>query len=135
MADEETRTSMKAQLALAVAQGKSVTGWACANNVCRRTAHRWLKEPKVKDAVESYRRRSVDRAIGRLAKRSTWAVDGITALASKASSESVRLSALRTLLSDMITVTEFGGLEHRMTEVEELVRERISNGARPGWPS
>ena len=89
----EHRQSKKTHLALALAQGRSVTTWACANDVPRRTAYRWASEPAVRAAVESYRRRVIDRAVGRLAKHATWAADTIAKLAKDAQSESVRLSA------------------------------------------
>ncbi len=65
------------------------------NDVPRRTAYRWAGEPAVRAAVESYRRRVIDRAVGRMASRATWAADMIAKLAKSAKSESVRLSALR----------------------------------------
>ncbi len=57
------------------------------------------------------RRRALDRAIGRMARRATWAAGQIAKLGRDARSESVRLAALRAALSDMITVTKFAGLE------------------------
>ena len=48
------------------------------------TASRWSREPKVRAAVESDRRRAVDRALGRMARRVTRATDGIAKLAKSA---------------------------------------------------
>ena len=48
-------------------------------------------------------------------QRVTWAADGIAKLAENAESESVKLAALRAILSDMMAVSEFAGLEDRMT--------------------
>jgi hypothetical protein len=124
--------SQKADLALAIANGVSVAVWTRVNDVPKRTAYRWSREPKVRAAVESYRRRAIDRAIGRRARRATWATDGIAKLAKGADSESVRLSALRSILSDMMAVTEFAGLEQRITEIEEQLHERTESTGRPG---
>jgi hypothetical protein len=129
---EEHRPSKKTQLALAVAQGESVAEWARTNEVPRRTAFRWAKEVSVRTAVESFRRRSIDRAVGRMAGRANWAVKGITTLAAGAESESVRLRALRAMLSDMMAVAKFSGLEQRMTQIEVQLNERVGNAGRPG---
>jgi predicted site-specific integrase-resolvase len=77
---EERRNNMKARLARAIAQGSQVRQWARSHGVAERTAYRWARDPKVRTAVEAYRRRQVDRAVGRLAKRSPWAADAIKRL-------------------------------------------------------
>ena len=120
----EHRQSKKTHLALALAQGRSVTTWARANDVPRRTAYRWAGERAVRSAAESYRRRAVDRAIGRLARRATWAADTIAKLAKDAESESVRLSAARAILSDMMTVAQFATLEEDVAQLKEQLNER-----------
>jgi hypothetical protein len=88
----ESVNSQKMLLAAAIAEGTAVTKWASSNEVPERTAYRWAAEPEVRAEVESIRRRALDEAIGRLAKRATWAVDGIVELGENATSESVRLS-------------------------------------------
>ena len=123
--------SQKTNLALAIAQGTSVAAWALENQVPKRTAYRWAREPKVRAAVESYRRRAVNRAIGRMAKHATWAAEGIVKLARGAESESVRLSALRAIMADMMAVSHFAGLESRMAQIEEQLCERTDRTDRP----
>jgi hypothetical protein len=131
MSGERPR-SAKTELVLAIANGTSVAAWARGNNVPKRTAYRWSREPKFRAAVESCRRRAVDRAVGRMAKRVTWATDGIAKLAKSADSDSVKLSALRAILSDMMAVSKFTGLEHRVTELEEQFNDRTGNTGFPG---
>jgi len=41
--------------------------WARKNDVPDRTAYRWSTEPKVRAKIKAYRRRALDRAVGRLA--------------------------------------------------------------------
>jgi hypothetical protein len=120
----EHRKSRKTQLALAVAQGTAISKWARANQVPRRTAYRWSSDPYVRSTCDSIRRRSLDRAIGLMAMRATWAVGEIAKLAQSAESESVKLSALRSILADMMKVTQFNSLEERVAQFEELLRER-----------
>jgi hypothetical protein len=124
---EENRESLKPELAIALAQGVSVIRWARENDVPRTTAYRWAGEPEVRKIVETCRRRVIDRAIGRMTKRSTWVVDRITRLADKAESEAVRLRALRGMLSDMMSVSKYSGLEGRVAEVEEQFYARAQS--------
>ena len=107
---EEARQNPKTQLALAIAQGISVTAWACANGVSRRTAFHWAKDPLVRKTVESCRRRMTEQAIRRLVKHTAGAADGIGMLAKVARSESVKLEEFRAILADM-TASLGAGLE------------------------
>jgi hypothetical protein len=97
----------------------SVAAWARKNSVAERTARRWSKEAKVRAEVEAYRRGALDRALGRMARRVIWATDEIAKLAKHAKSESVKLAALRSMVSDMMSVADFAVLEQRMTKIEE----------------
>jgi hypothetical protein len=129
---EELPDKMKTHLALAVAQGRSVRRWALANGVPTRTAYRWAAEPLVRAAVNSTRQRALDRAVNRMAQRATWAAEQIAKLAENAESESVRLRALKSILSDMVTVSKYTGLEVRMSDIEEKLRERARAAALQG---
>jgi hypothetical protein len=131
MSEEEIPLSEHDQLALAIAQGKSITGWARQNGVPRRTAQRWAADPEVRRQVEDWRRRILDRALGYLAGRSMWAVRGIAKLGAAAESESVQLRARRAILHDQMAVSKFSNFEHRMAELEEEVRVRNGNAAQP----
>jgi hypothetical protein len=114
----------KTQLALALAQGISAAQWARANQVPKNTAYRWARDRKVRCAVESHRRRTIDQAIGRMTKQSTRAVDGIIAIARDTDSDSVRLRAFRAIFSDMMAVSKHSGLEARIAELEEKLEEQ-----------
>ena len=98
---EELPKNTKTELALAIAQGVSVTAWARANGVSRRTAFHWAKDPLVRKTVESCRRRMIEEGFSRLSEHSAWAADGIIMLAKSAESDSVRLAAFRTILAKM----------------------------------
>jgi hypothetical protein len=130
---EELPNNPKTTLAIALAQGVTAARWARTNDVPRMTAYRWAKEPEVRAEVESIRRRYLDRAVGRMAKRATWAADKIARLADNAQSETVQLKALRAVLSDMMAVSKFSGLEARMTGIEEKLRARAAEATSAGW--
>ena len=59
-----------------------------------------------------------------MAKRVAWATERIAHLAENARSESVRLAALRSILSDIMAVSDFAGLEERIAKLEEQDRVR-----------
>ena len=74
-------------------------------------------------AIERIRRRAIDRAVGLMSRRARWAAEHIVKLGESAASESVKLAALRAVLSDMMAVSKFGGLEDRIsTDIEEQHR-------------
>ena len=80
-ADELPR-SKKTQLALAIAQGESVAAWARGNDVPRQHGLPVGQRAQCPGRrSKSCRRRALDRAIGRMATRATWAVDQIAKLA------------------------------------------------------
>jgi hypothetical protein len=122
----------KAELILAIAAGIAVADWARQNKVPRRTAFRWAGEPKVRARVEAQRRRALDRAVGKMSDNVFSAVEGIVELGKNAASESVKLAALRSVLSDLMAVSKFGCLEDRMTQIEEQLNERTGNTGGPG---
>ena len=75
---------------------------AAGDDLADDVAVRWRERcPGWHVAMLTDRRRAVGRAIGRMARRVTWAADGIAKLAKRAESESVRLTALRAILADM----------------------------------
>jgi hypothetical protein len=125
----ESTNSQKLLLASAIAEGTSVAKWASASGVPERTAYHWAAQHEVRAEVESIRRRALDEGIGRMATRATWAVDGIVKLGESAASESVRLSALRAVMSDFIAVSNFAGLETRLAQLEEQFHERTGNAS------
>jgi hypothetical protein len=120
----EQRISLKSMLAAALAEGKSCVEWGRAHGVKDRRAQEWSGEPEVRAQVESIRRANLDQAIGRMSQRVVWATDEIAELAKGARSESVKLGALRSILSDMLMALDFAGLEARIAKLEEQDRVR-----------
>jgi hypothetical protein len=70
--------------------------------------------------VEACRRRLIDQAIGMLSGKATWSVGRITRLADSAESESVRLRALRGMLTDMISSSKRVGRKPRLVTSKPL---------------
>jgi hypothetical protein len=114
----ESKKSTKGHLAVAIGSGVSITAWARANGVPRATAFRWAKERAVRKGIESFRRRTVEQALGRLHKKMTGAVDTITKLSREGDCEAIRLKASRAVIAEIIAVSKYSVLEERMTELE-----------------
>jgi hypothetical protein len=129
MNGDELKTT-KDQLAIALAQGVSIKVWARTQNAPLSTVYRWAKDPAVRREVEVHRRRAIDRAVSLMTKRMGWAANGIAKLARTSKSDSVKLGAFRSIFNDMMKVTRFSGMEERVTEIEEKMRER--SGFEPG---
>src|SRR5271166_5819177 len=127
---KEKRGNLKSQLVSAMAVGKSAAEWARANGVSERTAQRWAGQREVRGEVELYRRSALDQVVGRFAERAGWAADEITGLAKGARSESVRLTALRSILCDMMAVSDFAVLDHRLAKLEEQIHAQSEGDER-----
>jgi hypothetical protein len=121
---EEVRNDLKSQLALMIARGKTINAWASQNDVPLPTAYRWSRDPQVRREVQEWRRFVLNLTIGRLARLSLKATDGIAKLGRGAESESVQLRAWRAVLADQMAVAKFSDLEDRMTELEEQVEKQ-----------
>jgi hypothetical protein len=128
---EELPNNTKADLAVALAHGITPTAWGRARGVPKPTACRWAREPEIRKEVAACRRRTLDRAIGMMVKLAPSTVSKIAVIGAEAPSDSVRLTALRTIFKDMMAVSKYSGLEGRLTEVEERLdaRDRIADHA------
>jgi hypothetical protein len=126
---KDEQTSLQGELAAALAAGKSCAEWANAKGVAERTAQRWASDSEVRAEVESYRRANLEQAVSRMSLRAVWATDQIAKLAEGARSESVRLAALRSMLSDMMAVADFSGIEGRIAKLEEQDHVRHKQNA------
>ena len=113
----------KADLALAIATGRTVRAWAKEHDVPERTAYKWARSPEVCTQVKRIRRRAIDRAVGRLSRYASAAADQIAKLAKGAESESVKLQAARAVLADLMQVANYADLEDRIAELERARKE------------
>jgi hypothetical protein len=124
------RQQKKTELAVAIAQGKSVDLWARVNHVPRSTAYRWAGHPDVQATSEACRRRAQNRALRKMANRAYWASYHVAALARDAESEHVQLRALRSIVSGANAMSKLPVLKRRMSAIEEELHDSIEN-ARP----
>ncbi len=125
----EVRRHKKIDLALAIAGGKAIAAWASQNDVPLRTAYRCSRDPQVRGEVQEWRRFVLDLTIGRLARLSLKATDGIAKLGAGAESESVRLRAYRAILAD-----QDGRLQVLGSRVPHAGDRGAARGTRSSWP-
>ena len=126
---EEHKKCRKAQLALAISRGVSAGKWAQINEVPKVTAYRWAKDPAVRKAVDTYRRRMIDQTVGMLTRKTAQAAGEIFRVAMRGESDSVRLKACRAIISDMITASKYSVLEGRLLDIEERLDEQEGDAA------
>jgi hypothetical protein len=113
----------KAQLALALAAGSTAIAWAKENDVPESTIYRWANSEEVEEEIDRIRKEIWEQAIGRLSQNVTAAAEQIAKLMREAVSESVRLSASRAVLTDLMAATDYAALERRLAKVERRLRD------------
>src|SRR5262249_52735725 len=118
MPNGQRNPNQRDRFAVAMALGHSVSAWAKANGVPRRTCQQWKKTEEFKLRVEDVRRRTIDRVVGHYARNLIKAAGQITHLATEAKSESVQLQASRALVKDWMAVRQHLDYDERITELE-----------------
>jgi hypothetical protein len=124
---KELRDQKQGGLVRAIAQGRSVALWARDNDVPRSTAYRWACQPQVRASAESCRRLAQDSALGKTANRAYWTCYRVATFARDAESESVRLRALRSVLSGANAMTKLPVLSRRLAAINEELDESTEN--------
>jgi HEAT repeat protein len=108
-------------LLLALASGQTVRDAAQAVGIGERTATRRLADPEFRQRLAQLRAAMVSRAVGKLADGMVEAADVLRQLL-QAESESVRLSAARTLLDVGNRLRESMELEERIRALERKAK-------------
>lgn len=114
---------------IAYASGTSLREAARTAGISESTAYRRLKDPAFRRRVSEIRTSFLNEAVGRLCEDATKAVSTLKELLS-ARSESVRLSAARTILELGPKLREQTELEERITALEReaaVVEEEADN--------
>jgi hypothetical protein len=124
----------KAQFALALAGGSTAIAWARENDVPESTIYKWANCDEVQEAVDRIRREVWQLTIARLSQNATGAADQIAKLAQEAKSESVRLSASRAVLADLMAATDYAALERRLAKIERRLRDEERASVRGADP-
>ncbi len=123
MAQKGTRKGETA-LIMALASGQNVRDAAKAVGIGERTARRRMNDEGFRRELSIARDRIISEAVGRLTAASTNAVCTLEQLMSEAESETVRLSAARTILDKTVSMRENLELAERLARVEQILESR-----------
>jgi hypothetical protein len=107
------------QLALSVAAGEKIKSWCQKHKIARGTAYDWSKRDSFKRLVAEYRRRAVDRAIGKMARNLSKAVGMIVHLIEAGQTDNVKLSAAKTLIDRLLTVQSHAELKAELLRLDD----------------
>jgi hypothetical protein len=113
-----------------VAGGGRVNKWYAENGVSRTAAYRWYRSDAFKRMVEEYRRRAVDRAIGRMAKSLGKAVEKIIHLIEQGQTDAVKLSAAKALVDKLIVVQNHAELTADLRRLNQRLEDQEKRRAR-----
>jgi hypothetical protein len=124
--------SLFRDLAMAVATGETIKAWCQKNGVEPATAFDWRRKVEFRQLVEKCRRRAVDRSIGKMAKNLSKAVTKIVRLIEAGKSESVQLSAAKTLIDKLLHVQNHTVLKHELQQLDERLTAEEQRRRRKG---
>jgi hypothetical protein len=105
-----------------LAGGASVREAAALAGISERTAHRRWSDPQFRQKVNEAWSEIVRQAVGKLGDASTHAAAVLRELLN-ADSESVRLSAARSILDHTVKFSEFASVEQRLSSLEASLKE------------
>ncbi len=118
--------SQQKSLALSIACGRTVRSWAKHHEVDFTEAYDTSIESGFLKLVETARLRVADRMVGRLTRGADVAIAQLVRLCTKSSSDSIRLSASRAILTHWLKVSQHFYVKVKIKALEEFL-ERIDN--------
>jgi hypothetical protein len=98
--------------------------------VNRSTVLKWQADPAFPRDVERLRRRMLDQAVGKFAGSVSEIADGMIKLALDAASEGVKLAAQRSVVENLVAMSEFGEVKDRLSKLEARLEEGGQHGCR-----
>jgi hypothetical protein len=117
----QSREDQQRSLAEAMARGMNAAEWASRHAVPRATAYRWANERHVKATMREARRRALEELLGLTAEDHLWAIDGMKELATKASSEEVRLASYKSFKLDVFKLIQYAQVHDQMKTIEDKI--------------
>jgi phage terminase small subunit len=115
------RQRREAILIANLAAGDSIREAAAKAGVSERTAHRRMKDPAFRQSINETWSELVREAVGRLGDAATHAANVLRELLN-ADSETVRLSAARSILDHTVRLSEFASVDQRLSHLESVMR-------------
>ena len=125
-------------LALTVACGRSVRGWARRHDVKYDTVYQWSIQHEFREIVEVARLRIADRMVGCLMRGAQVAIAELIKLCTRCASPAIRLSASRTLVTFWMEMHDHfdqaGFIRQLKEDMLKLRKERKTGEWRPSNP-
>jgi hypothetical protein len=118
-------------LVMAVATGISIIDWCKNTKTPRSTVSVWQTDAKFERDVAAVRRQMLNAAIGKFTGAVEKVADGMIELAEKATSESTKLNAQRSVFENLIQTTEFAEVKKRLDSLEEWKRASEQRDVKP----
>jgi len=111
----------------AIATGSSVNDAARLAGVSRRTASRIINDPRSQERLAGMREATMEHAARRMLGLVDLAANTLDAvMRDTEAGASARVSACRTVLTSVVTLTDAVEIERRLAEVEAAVGERTN---------
>lgn len=111
-------------LALSVAGGETIRDAAKEHGCSETHAYHISCSPEFKKRVNEVRAQTTARAVGKLTKASTEAIDTLLKLTGESNEPSIRLNASKAILASLGPISELAELRARLEELESQ-RERV----------
>lgn len=124
----ESNRSIYEACVLDVATGTSIAAFCRRTKTARSTVSRWQEDPQFTRDVDRLRRELLDQAVGKFSGAVTTIADGMINLAIEAASEAVKLAAQRSVIENLMAVTEFAELKARLEAIERRIEEGDARG-------
>ncbi len=127
--------SLFRDLALFIAAGGRVASWCESHEVARGTAYHWYRTDAFRQLVDEFRRRAVDRAIGKMAKNIGKAVEKIVKLVEDGESQAIQLSAAKSLIDKLVHVQNHAEMKDELRRLDDrLAAQEQRRGRGPRKP-
>jgi hypothetical protein len=111
-------------LVMSMAKGVPVSDWCRLTKTARSTAAKCQSEPEFTSDVQEFHRKLLHLAVSKFTRAVNLVADGTIKLAGSALSEPTKLSAQRSMMQNLVKITEFADLEQRIKELEAKVKEK-----------
>lgn len=120
--NDDPNEQQKISLAQALSRGQAVASWAQRNESDVRLAREWCEAPEFIELVDSNRRDSVKRLVGKLQRAAERASKRMDELAQSDKSESVKLAAARALFATWLEVSEHFDFAEQVAQIKKRVK-------------
>lgn len=121
LSDEIGRLKGEPAVLLALSAGRTIAQAASAGGVTERTVYRRLEGEAYRAAIRSHRDAAIEEALGRLTRYASAAVDTLDRLSRTADSDSVRRSAARDIVTQVVALHDHVELSTRLAAMEDEV--------------